>query len=84
MSGIVFLILLLLEDFNFFFSPRAMCSSSLCLLLADGLGVASSCLGEEGDEDDVGKLPDELMSDVGGGMGGRLLASLSISIFMSK
>ena len=84
MSGIVFLILLLLENFNFFFSPRAMCSSSLCLLLADDLGVASSCLGEDGDEDDVGELPDELMSDVGGGIGGRFLTSLSISSFIFK
>ena len=66
-SGIVFFILLSL-NFNFFFSPRAVLSPSLCLLLAADLGVASLVLdgiGDE-DEDDVGELPDEFMSDVGG------------------
>ena len=84
MSGIVFLILFVLVNFNLFFSPRAVCSPSLCLLLADDLGAASSSLDEGGDEDDVGELPDELMSDVGGGIGGQFLTSLSISSFIFK
>ena len=55
-------------NFNFFFSPRAVLSPSLCLLLAADLGVASLVLDGSGDEDedDVGELPDEFMSDVGG------------------
>ena len=46
--------------------------------------MASSSLDEGGDEDDVGELPDELMSDVGGGIGRLFLTSLSISSFISK
>ena len=40
---------------------------------------------EDRDEDnDVGELPDELMSDVRGGTGRLFLAFLSISSFISK
>ena len=36
------------------------------------------------DDEDVGELPDELMSDVGEGMGGRLMAALIISSFIFR
>ena len=55
-------------------------------LLVGGGGkyFTSEVGGAGGDEDDVGELPDELMSDVGGGIGRLFLAFLSISSFISK
>ena len=65
-------------NFLIFSSFRWSVSSLLLVLFLTEVGGAG------GDEDDVGELPDELMSDVGGGIGGRFVTSLSISSFILK
>ena len=70
-------------NFLIFSSLRWSVSSLLLVLFLTEVGGAGG--DEDRDEDnDVGELPDELMSDVRGGTGRLFLAFLSISSFISK
>ena len=66
-------------NFLIFSSFRWSVSSLLLVLFLTEVGGAG---GDE--DDDVGELPDELMSDVRGGIGRLFLAFLSISSFIFK